>query len=435
MRAWRLALLPLVILSLAGAALAQDAYSPPPNDQPQGRVIVPWTYFGHKPASASSTASNTSSSWAVAPNPATPALNDAGDGPAAQPAANADSLVYEADISKQHPHPPEQILLPPADQNANPEDPNLSSQGELQPSEEQPGAQARTATAPQPANQRASAQPSPDASPGSEVAELTLGYEGREQTREARRKQLETAAAKNPALQALAQIQETRLLLEGEQDRMQSAQQLSQAFASLADELVRRARHVRDLAASRKQMALASEADLSELNRRTPQIDLALNNLAMLPASDEDNQMIRKLDAELSHDDAARKLDEERDLQARHEMQTLAADASQLDLAAAQARQKSASFAEAAQHAQANEDRLADRLEYSVARQRATSLLSAATKTLQNSVNLTGSMDINAAVLGSAAFTSSDTGQTASSLRACIRKTGDVDACRSKGAH
>ncbi len=447
MRAWRIAL-PLVILSLAGAALAQDAYSPPPNDQPPERVIVPWTYFGHKPAPEPSTASNASPPWAATPNPATPSLNDTGDVPAAQPkasqlaqpsAASAGSLVYEADISKKHPHPPEQIQLPPADQNASPisnaspEDSNLSSQSQLQPPEEQSGAQAKAATAAQPANRNASTQPSPGASPGSEAAELTLSYQEREENREARRKQLETAATKDPALQALAQIQETRLLLEGEQDRMQSAQQLSQAFASLANELSSRARHVRNLASSRKELALASEASLSQLNRRAPRIDLALNNLAMLPPGDENNQMIRRLDAELAQDDAARKLDEELDLQARHEIQTLEADAGQLEAAAAAARQKSASFAEAAQHAQANEDRLADRLEYSVARQRATGLLSTATKALQNSVNLTGAMDINAAVLGSAASASSSTGQTASSLRACIRKTGNVDACRSKG--
>ncbi|MGH9432635.1 MAG: hypothetical protein ACRD3T_13920, partial [Terriglobia bacterium] len=376
MRTLKIAL-PLVLVSLTVVAFGQDSTSPPPTDNvPAQDVIVPWRHFGPEPATSSE------------PNTPPPGTN-------ASPQPQSPSVqITEEDISKKHPHPPEPVQLPAAAQDALPlansvsGNSNLESQAGPQNGQRPSSGSAPANNGPQPAGGNASS-PS-DNSPESQVASLTESYEKREADREARRHQLEKAAAKDPATQALAQIQETRLLLEGEQDRMQSAQQLSQAFAALADELASRTTEVRGKVENRKQMADVAEAELDRLNDRTPQLELALRNIAMLPPSAENDQMIRRLDSELAQDDEARKLDDARSLQARHEMQLLQADADELDKEAAEARQKSASFAQSAQDAQLNEGRLADRLEFSVTRQRATDMLNSTSKAIESSVALTG---------------------------------------------
>ena len=418
MRALNVAL-PIAILGFTVAAFGQNSSSPAAtsNVSPQD-VIVPWRHFGPEPADSSAASTQalparTLSAGSV-PN-ATSASDSSGNNESSQ-AQPQSPQITEEDISKKHPHPPEQVQIPVADQevrplqNSAPETSDAGSQN----------------------GEQGSASDSSEGSPEAEVASLTAGYEKRETDREARRHRLEKAAAQDPATQALAKIQETRLLLEGEQDRMQSAQQLSQAFAGLADEIADRATQVRSLVQNRKQMAELSEAELDRMNERTPQLELALRNVAMLPPSDENNQMIRRLDSELAQDDGIRKLDEERSLQARHEVQSLQADADELTKQAAEARQKSASFAKAAQEAQLNEGRLANRLEFAVTRQRAADMLNSTSKAVASSVALTGNAAINSAVTDGSTV-SVPTGLSVDQLRDCIRKSGDVESCRAKG--
>jgi hypothetical protein len=419
--------LPIAILGLALTAFGQDSNAPPPSKVPPQDVIVPWRHFGPPagPASPSEPGESRTPSAGTAPG-ATPASNPSAnaDASSAQPQESG-AKITEEDISKRHPHPPQPLQLPAADQNSKP---LVNKPGESGDSAGLTAAGGSNAASPAVSG---SALPAGN-SAESEVASLTAGYKQREADREARRRQLEQAVAKDPANAALAQIQGTRLLLEGEQDRSQSAQQLSAAFSELADELASRASQVRSMAEGRKQMAEASDAELDRLNARAPQLELALRNVAMLPPSDENNQLIRRLDAELAQNDQARKADQARSLQARHEMQSLTADAEELEREAAEARRKSADFAKAAKDARLNENRLADRLEYSVTRQRASDILDSTSKAIQSSVALTGNNNaINSAVLGSAASVQSKS--AVDRLRDCIRKSGDVEACRAKG--
>ncbi|HUY15842.1 MAG TPA: hypothetical protein VMX16_19765 [Terriglobia bacterium] len=439
MRALKITL-PVLILAIAGTAFGQNSNSPAPaNNVPAQDVIVPWRHFGSKPAPSSSPSSNGGQqrdlSAGSVPSSASMSVSSASAGTSQAASQGPDGQITEEDISKKHPHPPEELQLPPARDDASPLE-KIGSGTSSIPS--QAGSQSNTAAlngngAASAGSQLANGNASPpDNSPESEVASLTSAYKKREADREAQRQELEKAAAKDPATLALAQIQETRLLLEGEQDRMQSTQQLSQAFSALADEIASRATQVRAMVENRKQMADISDADLDRMNDRTPRLDLSLRNIAMLPPSNENNQMIRRLDAELAQDDQARKLDEARSLQARHEMQSLEADSVELGKESAEARQKSAGFAMAAQDAKLNEGRLADRLEFSVTRQRATDTLNSTSKAIEDSVALTGNTAINSTVMGTSSV-AVPTHQSVDRLRDCIRKTGDVEACRAKG--
>lgn len=425
MRASKVAL-SVVILAFAIAGFGQDSSSPAAsNNTPAQDVIVPWRHFGPQPSSGSNASQQRSLKAGSVPSSAAMTDSSADTVNPQTQAPDANVQITEEDISKKHPHPPEPLQLPAASEDATPIENSASGNSDI------PSQTAPTGGRVQPAGGDAS--PPTDNTPESQVASLTAGYEKREADRQARRHELEKAAAKDPATQALAQIQETRLLLEGEQDRMQSTRQLSQAFAALADEIGGRATQVRAMAENRKQMAEISDADLDRLNQRTPRLDLTLRNIAMLPPSDENNQLIRRLDAELAQDDQARKLDEARSLQARHEMQSLEADAVELDKEAAEARQKSASFTKAAQDAKLNEGRLADRLEFAVTRQRATDTLNSTSKAIEDSVALTGNNNaVTSAVMGANAV-SVPTSHSVDRLRDCIRKTGDVEACRAKG--
>ncbi|MGH9452468.1 MAG: hypothetical protein ACRD2O_00685 [Terriglobia bacterium] len=418
MRALKVAL-PIVILGCTIAVFGQDSSSPPSTDSvPAQDVIVPWRHFGPEPAASSppSTEASPGCTLSAGSVPSSTSMSDSSGDSETSQAQPQNPQITEEDISKKHPHPPEQIQIPIANQDVKP----LQNSG------------SETSSVESQSGEQGSASALSESSPEAEVASLTTDYEKRETDREAHRHQLEKAAAKDPATQALAKIQETRLLLEGEQDRMKSAQQLSQALAALADEIADRAAQVRGMIENRKQIAELSDAELDGMNDRAPQLELALRNIAMLPPSAGNNQMIRRLDAELAQDDTTHKLDEARSLQARHEAQSLQADADELNKEAVEARQKSASFAKAAQDARLNEGRLADRLEFAVTRQRAADMLSSTTKAIASSVTLTSNAAINSAVMGSSAA-SVPTDHSVDQLRDCIRKSGDVEACRAKG--
>jgi hypothetical protein len=429
-------ILPLAVLSLASTAFAQSGTATTGAQTASSRVIVPWTHFGQDPPPPPSSDPNdppqTSSPQAAtvqSNNSAPPPTNDpveAADTQSAQPAGgpSPQPQLYEADISKKHPHPPEPVALPLSDQSAAPVSSILSGQ----PLEPAAGGDGSGPAAP------SGSATAGDHSPEGQIAALTAGYQKREADRQARRAQLEAAGAQDPNAQALVQIEQTRLLLEGEKDRMATSQQLAAAFAALGEELDARAHKVRDLVESRNETAVTAEAELNQLNDVVPRRELALRNLAMLPASDQNDEMIRGLSAELAQEEGARKLDEERSQEARSEFKALQAESGQLEQAAAEARRKSSRFADAARSAQVNENLLADRLEYSVARMRTADLLTNASKALDHSGAFKDNVQIGPLPAASAApAPPTGAAQAVDQLRDCIRKTGNPDACRAKG--
>jgi hypothetical protein len=429
MKALKLAL-PFAFLVATGARSAQSQDYTAGAQIPSQRVIIPWTHFGQDatPADPPPQAVAKQPPSVLSPKEASVDGSALSDGTQrAQPSSGGSSPnLYEADISKKHPHPPEPVDLPVADQDTAPSLNVLPSM---------PGSQSALPPAGgKPAHGvGVGEQKAQDNSSEAQIAALTAGYKQREASRNAQRAQLLATSTNDPATRALAQIEATRLLLENENDRSVTSQQLARAFASLGEQLDTRAHAVQDLIESRNQGAVTAEADLKQLNGSLPQRELALRNLAMLPATDQNDRIIRGLNAELTQEENARELDEETSKEALSEIQALKAEADELEQAAAEARRKSTTFANAAQAAKVNERLLADRLEYSVARMRGTDLLTSASKALDQSGALGGNAQLDplsatraVPALGSSANQATD------QLRDCIRKTGNPDACRAK---
>lgn len=453
MKAVRIAL-PFMLLGVVITAAGQEKPAASV-DAPKPRVIVPWTYFGQappapaqpnappQPASPYSPAIKSEAAQSSRPsqpeqglstdpgNETQPAPPDLAGAPASSSDAEAvskpaDPTLYEADISQKHAHPPWPVDLPLADRNAAPLSkviPAGGSEGQLTPASPGAGGMAPNASA------------APSDSPEAQIAALTAGYRQREAGRESQRSALENAGAKDPSTLALARVEETRLLLEGEKDRGATSQQLAKAFASLGEKLEARAQRIHALVESRNQTAVSAEAELNLLNGLAPRRELALRNLAMLPPSTQSDQMMSGLNTELAQQQATHKLDQQRSLEARGEMKALKAEAGQLQQAAAEARQKSSDFANATRAAQVNESLLADRLEYFVARMRATDVLSSAAQALDHSAVLKDNVQLKSPA--SPAVTPAPTArapQSVDRLRDCIRRTGNLDACRGKGS-
>lgn len=272
------------------------------------------------------------------------------------------------------------------------------------------------------------------------VSSLSADYQKREQDRQERLREFEAAGRNdtgNPTSQALADIETTRLLLEGEQDRMQSSQQLSQAFSVLASKLDTHAGQLSALLKARRETAQQSDAEIARVNAQTPDINLALKNLALLPAGTESDQFMERLADRLNHLDQVLKTDQTQSQQAHRQIADLEAEERELGQASYQARAKAAQLTTTSQQAKVNEDLLANRLEFSTARQRALDEISSAGQALATLGSLHEQPAVQQAALGGVQQTSADPpgaeGRQVDALRACIRRTGDVTACRASG--
>jgi hypothetical protein len=379
-----IATLPLAAQSPSSADRADLSHRP--------RVIVPWRHFGPLPGDAQQT-SNTPPPVETqqTSDPAAPAPSPAGNQPAAEQTQDS-----------------------------------APGPGPNQP----PG----VSTSDSPAETSASPSPAPQSRGDSTIATLTADYAKREHDRDARRQELESAAHNDPTLQALADIQTTRLLLEGEQDRMQSSGQLAKAFSDLAAKLQSDTARVKTLLETRRQSAEQCDAEIARISAEAPELNLALKNLALLPTGGENDELMRRLADKLNQEDQTLKLDQERSQQAQVEIRGLEADERELIRASEQARAKAASFAQTSQDARLNQGLLADHLEFSVQRKRASDELSNTTEILQTSANMRGDTAVQQALRGGDQPQAPDkTSQPVDSLRDCIRRTGDVAACRAAG--
>lgn len=329
--------------------------------------------------------------------------------------------LLEEDISKKHPHPPEPVQLPPGEQIAAP----LSDSRE-------PAPPAGTQTSPQSQTEASGAKngaPAAQPTPEARIASLSTGYQNREQHRDARLKSLE-AAGSDPAVER----QETKLALEAESDRMNTAQQLAEQFGILASKIDARADAINKLAADRKETALSAQAGISQINDLLPRRELALRNLAALPASSENDRLMNELQTEISHDETERKSRAGSVQEANEEIQALEAESARLSQAADQARQRSAAYAAIAENAQAAQDRLANRMEYELARERSEAVIAGVSKVINTSPRLPDLAISSTPAAPAAPQSASGQPQPApGNLRECLRKTGNVDACVAPG--
>jgi hypothetical protein len=265
------------------------------------------------------------------------------------------------------------------------------------------------------------------------VASLSDAYEKRQQEREARREELQAAGHDDPTVQAVADIENTKLLLEGEQDRMQSSDELSKSLSDLATKLDSDSANLRSLLSARRQTAAKAEAEMARMKADTQEMSLALKNLAMLPSSSENDEFMQHLSDRLNHLDETLRIDEKRSQQAQLQLRALEADQRQLDQASRQARARAVAFDTASRDAKVNQDLLVNRLEFSVARKRADEELSNVGSVLKSSLSLRSSSAIQEAALGDAqsrgAVAKADR-RSVDDLRDCIRRTGDVSECR-----
>lgn len=417
---YRALLLPLLVLGVAAACFAQTATLA--SDVAPANVIVPWRHFGPQPSTSDdppAVEAQTASAPPAPADPPEPAAPSSQDPPAPQASENQSGepgaqpgSIYEADISKKHPHPPEPVALPLAEQSASP----LSNDVLALPPEDQPvNRPAGVAPA------AGAAATAPDNSPQGRIAAITAAYRQRKADRALRAAQIDSTG--DAAARTRASIDETKLQLEGAKDRAETADQLSKAYADLAQELSDRASQTRSLADARKQTQESAEAGIGEVSAVAPRLDLARHNLSLLPKSDSVEQELRTLDAEIAQDRATLQQGKTRGTEAGAEGAALDADAAQLDDAAAQARQKSANLVEAAQNAQVEQRVLGDRLQYFAARQGAAELLASSSKALRNNITLTS--DSNTPPAGSAPAAENQAathGNCSANASGCARK-------------
>jgi hypothetical protein len=271
-------------------------------------------------------------------------------------------------------------------------------------------------------------------SPAARIGEVSKGYQRREQDRQTRRGQLDAVQQKNGDLEGLVQIQRIRTLLEGEQDREATAQQLSEAFTSLADSLQAQAEAQGTFVEMRKRRVRGIDDEDRQREERKPDLLLALKNLALLPATPQNTDMIRRLDTELSSGDVRRKANELTKAQAQLEIQAASKAQQDLEQKFQVALQQAAGYTGVVKEAKDNQLRLADRLEFAVGEEKVKKLLDDAEKALSGPSPLAEDPEINRALLNiELGKPQVKTDQEIDAIRNCIRQTGDAEACLDKG--
>jgi hypothetical protein len=377
----KLAILLSVSFCAVATARAQEVYSTADLSQ---RVIVSWRHFGQTPPASASQPVPQARVFVSGPgviqsndppqSSAGPAVSSTAQGaPSVVPSG---ARIYEADIGKKHPHPPELLKLPPGqDGDGAAESAPAVDQVVVAPSDQRSSGNQPQSSGPQP-------PPPSENSAEAQIALLESAYKNREAERAAQLSELQAAVATHPAEQSAIQIEETRLEVQSQQDRASTYEELSKSYAVLAGNLDASAENIRRLADQRKQTASVSDAQVSQISPLVPRRQVALDNLSMLPASSQNAQTIKGLNAELNQNRTTIQLDQARSQQALQEARGLEAESERLGQAAAEARDRSAAFVTASQNAQAAQERLEDRLQYSKAQLKAENLLQSASQVL-----------------------------------------------------
>ena len=212
---------------------------------------------------------------------------------------------------------------------------------------------------------------------------------------------------------------------------MNSSERLSQAFTALAAKVQSQAYQVRVWLKARRRTADQADAEIARVGAEIPDLNLALHNVAMLPASTENDEFLKQLDDWLRHREGILKTDQERSRQAHLQIKALEADEQELDRASQRARLKAVAFAQASQDAKLNQDLLANRLEFSTEHERAADELVNTRQLLQTPLGISGNAGIPEAALGGGLPEPTEKPvQQGDTLRECIRHTNDVAACR-----
>lgn len=268
----------------------------------------------------------------------------------------------------------------------------------------------------------------------SRLQQATQGYQTRQQARESRLSAVDKVSQKNPDLQGLAELERVKTLIEGEEDRARVNEEMAGVFTGHALNVEREGREVEDFASRRQKQILDLRNQIEKLQARRSELALALTNLALQPPTAENTSLMRHLDAELSAIDPSQELLAAQLAQAEQEILGAAADARKLTEISEACRKQAAAYAADARSARENAVRLANRMEFVLMREKVTAL----SRDTGNVITIAPRFAAHPSI--ERALTSLGSGDPApksdeeiANLRDCIRRTGNLEACRRKG--
>ena len=251
-------------------------------------------------------------------------------------------------------------------------------------------------------------------------------YSQRHQQRERRMSSYDKVSVGDPGLERFADPRRVQVELSDELDRERTSEELGADYAEQAHDLQSKAQALQEFITKRRQT-------LDELNKHNgassrQDLEVALANLARQPLSPETLAAMRELDRRLSETDR-----NEKDLPAQlSQSQQEAADAAE-ELAKLQTLQQAyekeaKAFTADALSARQNRLRLASKLEYFIVRAQAEDSLEQGRRALETVEHLSPSPEVENLLRGPGSTTKSDA--DLEQMRDCIKKSGDVKACR-----
>jgi hypothetical protein len=256
----------------------------------------------------------------------------------------------------------------------------------------------------------------------------TSEYNQRHQQREREMASYDRASGADPGLGRFADPRKAQLELSDELDREQTSEELAGDYAERAHDVQGKIQVLQDFIAKREQT-------LGELGNRNgaahrSDLEVALANLARQPESPETLEEMREIDRRLSDADRAEKEAPAQFAQAQQEAADAAEELGKLKALAQSYEKESKAFTADALSARQNRLRLANRLEYYVARAQAEDELEQGRKAMESVQHLSASPEVESALNGSGSHAKSDAEMQ--QLRSCIQESGDVRACRGR---
>jgi hypothetical protein len=252
-------------------------------------------------------------------------------------------------------------------------------------------------------------------------------YQQRHEQRERHMSSYDQATGGDPGLVRFADPRKVQVELSDELDRERTSEELAADYAEQAHDVQGKTQALQEFVAKRR-LALDELSKHDGGSSRRKDLEVALGNLARQPSSPETLGAMREIDRRLSETDR-----NEKDLPAQlSQNQQETADAAQ-ELAKLQTLQQAyekeaKTFTADALSARQNRLRLANKLEYFVVRAQAEDTLEQGKKSLEAVEHLTPSSQVEDLLRGPGATTKSDASME--QMRECIKKSGDVQACR-----
>ena len=259
------------------------------------------------------------------------------------------------------------------------------------------------------------------------VHRRTEEYRQRHQQRQHQMASYESASTGDPGLERYADPRKVQLELEDELDRSQTCEELAADYAERAQDVESKKQALREFLSKRKQK-------LDELGKqgeggRRQDLEIALANLSLQPASPEALAEMREVDRRLSQAERMEKQLPAELAQNQQETTDAAQELEKLEALKQHYEKESKVFTADSLSAQQNRLRLADKLEYYVVRAQAEDELEQGRKAMDSVEHLAASPEVEH-TLNSGATAKSDAGLE--QLRDCLRKTNDVKGCREK---